>query len=124
MKMVHGLVAALLCLGCVSVRAQTDAIPTCIPLGDVTGAPGGTGPTREPRGGGQGQGGGDQADPAPSTTPMRARSNAVTSTLPICPNGTGNPPTGRKWKGRSSGSKAGLSAPALFTVALTVLRML
>eukprot|EP00058_Branchiostoma_floridae_P006390 XP_002591878.1 hypothetical protein BRAFLDRAFT_89393 [Branchiostoma floridae] len=74
--------------------------------------------------GGQGQGGGDQADPAPSTTPMRARSNAVTSTLPICPNGTGNPPTGRKWKGRSSGSKAGLSAPALFTVALTVLRML
>eukprot|EP00058_Branchiostoma_floridae_P001492 XP_002586980.1 hypothetical protein BRAFLDRAFT_102101 [Branchiostoma floridae] len=75
-------------------------------------------------GGGQGQGGGDQADPAPSTTPMRARSNAVTSTLPICPNGTGNPPTGRKWKGRSSGSKAGLSAPALLTVTLTVLRML
>ncbi|XP_078604188.1 uncharacterized protein LOC144877962 [Branchiostoma floridae x Branchiostoma japonicum] len=122
MKTAHGLVAALLYLGCVSVRAQTDTIPTCIPLGDVTGAPGGTGPTRDPQGGGQGRGGGDQTDPVPSTTPMRARRNAVTATLPICPTGTGNPPTGRN--GRSSGSKAVLSAPALFTVALTVLSML
>ncbi|CAH1272836.1 Hypp4950 [Branchiostoma lanceolatum] len=119
MKTVYCLVAVLLFLGGVSVRGQTDADPICRPLGDgATGAPDGTGPSREPPNG-KGEGGGGQGDSGPSITPVAT----VTSTLPICPSGTGNPSRGDR-KGRSSGSKARLSTPALFTVALTVLRML
>ncbi|XP_078685362.1 uncharacterized protein LOC144918429 [Branchiostoma floridae x Branchiostoma belcheri] len=142
MKPVHSLLAVLLCLWCVSVRGQTETSPgPCRVLGGGGTAgygPGGTGPTQEPGTprGGQGQGGGGQSGGGHGGTtqsgtttpaPLRARRNAVTSTLPICPTGTGNPSSGGNGNsgGRGSGSKARLSAPALFMfVFMTVLRML